>query len=355
MPSAGDLTGLPTAAGPVPPGAASASVQAGSALSSSALLSNLLPVLGKKSALGSPGIYIGEGLPPVPTKLAEKIRRWEFTEMADLLPEYWGGTGYKTDEEETESTRRAPARRKRKVTEIGTWLQCFGTYIAVLAGSSPEAVPELVAYQIFILGASQDFEGLAWVTYDSAFQRQAAATGNRCWSRVNPSLHSICFGGAAKRAVRCDLCLSLTHPTRECALVSDPDPEVGTRLKTLEVALLAFTGNQTATGAVNSLGGPRPLSGSQEWFSGGPEPCRKWNAKRCGYRRCRHPHVCNLCGGPHPAVECRGSLTGPVGGAGPLYGQWIPQRPMPEDPLRPRGGFGPTRGQHETRGAGRPY
>ena len=130
--------------------------------------------------------------------------------------------------------------------------------------------------------------------------RLAAATGNRYWSRVNPSLHSICFGGAAKRAVRCDLCLSLTHLTRECALVSDSDPEVGIRLKMLEVALLAFTGNQTATGAVNSLGGPHPLSGSQEWFSGGPKPCRKWNAKRCGYRRSRHPHICNLCGGPPP-------------------------------------------------------
>ena len=88
MPSVGDLTGLPPTAGPVPPGVASASVQAGSALSSSALLSNLLPVLGKKSALGSPSIYVGEGLPPVPTKLAEKIRRWEFTKMAALLPEY---------------------------------------------------------------------------------------------------------------------------------------------------------------------------------------------------------------------------------------------------------------------------
>ena len=145
MPSAGDLAKLPTTARPGPTGAAT-SQQVGGALSSSALIANLLPVVGKKSRLGSPGVYVGEGLPPVPTKLAEKVRRWEFVEMAELLPEYWGlVVGVKAEEEESSHTRRIMSKRQ-KVTDIGTWLQCFGTYIAVMAGGSPEVVPELLAY-----------------------------------------------------------------------------------------------------------------------------------------------------------------------------------------------------------------
>lgn len=327
-----------------------------------ALISNLLPVMGNKSGLGSPGIYVGEGLPPVPAKLAKTIRRWEFTEMSELLPEYWGFvSGAKSEEDESLQARRIPAQKKRKVTDIDTWLQCFGTYIAVMAGGSPEAVPELIAYQLFILGASQDYEGLAWVTYDAAFRRQAAATGNRQWSRVNPSLHSICFAGAAKRAVRCDLCLSRTHQTRDCALVSDPDPEMGTRLRLLEAALSALTWKQatSTSGATQARAVTSPRQYSP--YGGEPEPCRKWNEKRCGYRRCRYPHVCSECGGAHPAVECPiRPLTGPLmpdprGARGLMYPQGGLRRPPPEQPIHPRGGFGPTRGQPRAPGTGRPY
>ena len=35
------------------------------------------------------GVYVGEGLPPVPEKLAVKIRAWKFVDMAEMLPEYW--------------------------------------------------------------------------------------------------------------------------------------------------------------------------------------------------------------------------------------------------------------------------
>ena len=51
---------------------------------------NLLPNLGQtKEPPQSGGIYVGEGLLPVPAQLAEKITRWEFVEMCKLLPEFW--------------------------------------------------------------------------------------------------------------------------------------------------------------------------------------------------------------------------------------------------------------------------
>jgi len=35
------------------------------------------------------GICIGEGLAPVPEKLAARIKKGEFIEMCELIPEYW--------------------------------------------------------------------------------------------------------------------------------------------------------------------------------------------------------------------------------------------------------------------------
>ena len=78
------------------------------------------------------------------------------------------------------------------------------------------------------------------MTYDAAFFRQAFITGNRQWSKVNPSLYSICFAGVARTGQRCELCLSLSHQTSACMLVGDTDPDVSDRLKTLESTMLAL-------------------------------------------------------------------------------------------------------------------
>ena len=34
-------------------------------------------------------IYLGEGFPPVPAKLVEKVRRGDFIKMYELLPDLW--------------------------------------------------------------------------------------------------------------------------------------------------------------------------------------------------------------------------------------------------------------------------
>ena len=289
-----------------------------------AAMLNLLPSMGhSKGASLSAGIYVGEGLLPVPAKLAEKITQWEFVEMAELLPEFWSSLVSK-ESTPTPAPRQGASRRKRAVTDIATWIQCFATYISVMSTPHPQAVPELLAYLIFILRASQDFGGVAWVTYDAAFRRQAFITGNQQWSKVNPSLYSICFSGAARTGVRCELCLSLSHPTGECTLVCDPDPDISTRLKTLESAVLAFTSRSPQQGA--------PLAKL-------PDICRNWNVGRCRMPQCRYRHACRVCGGPNPAFACCDRPLGPRSNPN-LH----PLGPLP--PGEPRGGMAhlqPTR------------
>ena len=58
-------------------------------VSVAAKLANLLPSANAELAPVSEGVYIGDGLPPAPTKLAAKIRKGEFVEMGELLPEFW--------------------------------------------------------------------------------------------------------------------------------------------------------------------------------------------------------------------------------------------------------------------------
>ena len=127
------------------------------------------------------------------------------------------------------------------MTDIFTWLQCYGAYVSTRATAAPELIPELMAYMATIVWVSQDFEGLAWVRYDVAFRRQAALTGNTRWSTINPTLYTMCFSGRAAAQKRCELCFATSHSDKECAQRSDPDPEMKDRLKTLESALLAWT------------------------------------------------------------------------------------------------------------------
>ena len=130
----------------------------------------------------SASIYIGEGLLPVPAKLAVRIKHSEFIDMAELLPEFWASLGAK-ETVTSGAACGAVSHQKQAVTDV-SWIQCFATYVSVMSMSHPEAVPELLAYLIFILRVRQGFCGVAWVTYDLVFQQQAFITGNRQCSGV---------------------------------------------------------------------------------------------------------------------------------------------------------------------------
>ena len=128
----------------------------------------------------------------------------------------------------------------------------------LLSAKHPEAVPELMSYMVAIIWASEDYVNLAWVLYDAAYWHQATANNNRTWSRINPSLFSLCFMGKARTANRCDLCLAASHATKDCTLVAEGDPDLPSRLKVVESVVAAFS--QTARLIVSCMGlldGPR--------------------------------------------------------------------------------------------------
>ena len=214
------------------------------------------------------GIYVGEGWQPVPGKLAEKIWQWEFVEMAELLPEQWN---VRKDDAG------ALGRRRKQVTNIDTWLQCFTSYTSVMSRRFPEDVVELLGYMRGVLKACHDFSGLAWVHYDATFRKQAAASGNRRWSGVNASLYSLCFTG--KTAV--------AHVASDCPLTQD-DQDVSCSVKVV----------RSVVAAMSSAGSSGRMAGR------GDAICRSFNAGLCTYPHCRFRHECSSCGGSHPEVSC---------------------------------------------------
>ncbi len=169
----------------------------------------------------------------------------------------------------------------------------------------PSRIPELIAYQATIVRASQDYAGLAWVRYDSAFRRQAALTGLTRWSAINLTLYTLCFAGSARTATRCEICFATTHHTKECAQQGNLDPGVRGHPKEIEKAVLSLTASAGPLAAV-------PPRGSGPVRSPSGQACHLWNDNRCTFRHCRHSHVCINCGGGHPAMACPGAGSQPT-------------------------------------------
>ena len=88
--------------------------------------------------------------------------------------------------------------------DIKVWVQCFASYVKIVAVNEPERVADLLGYMISIIKASQDFAGSAWVTYDDMFRRQAANDKENICSNINTSLFSLCFTSNARTSSRCE-------------------------------------------------------------------------------------------------------------------------------------------------------
>ena len=157
--------------------------------------------------------------------------------------------------------------------------------VGVLSTRYPQMVPKLTAYLATIVKCSRDFEGVAWAQYDRAYRRQMAQTKDPQWSKLNPTLFSLCFAGKGKRNAVCCHCLSDNHVAESC-------PENPARMSV-----------QWQMG----VGWPTPVQaspkGAQKPKSGFTNICYLFNKKEgsgCAFSPCKFAHVCLGCRGDHP-------------------------------------------------------
>ena len=153
---------------------------------------------------------VGPNSTPIPQKIMRKIWNGEYIDMAELLPEKLH-TG---PQQEPHSADARKPRRKR-VTSILQWVECFNAFIGVMLAYHPSRASDLLGYSSLIVHAARKYKGDNWMQYDSNFRKRAAAFPTERWAEINPTLWQLAFANASPRS-HCELCFSLDHLTEHC-------------------------------------------------------------------------------------------------------------------------------------------
>ena len=236
------------------------------------------------------------GLPAVPQKVVKKILGGEYIDMAELLPDAWRMEELMFTSQSAQTCPGAvrAANRKRPVTDILTWVECFSVLAAIVTAKCPERAGHLFAYQRSVVRASQLFEGPAWVSYDSQFRRKASLTGSWEWGVSDTALYNECFTGRAKTKQYCRICLSDGHMERHCPLATPTTGQPAPVMPTVPRPPFQQTEqepNRRADRKVVELCGR----------------FNKYTGNDCTFNDCRFAHICSRClQGPHPASRCPG-------------------------------------------------
>ena len=138
-----------------------------------------------KTPLNKPFI-LSEGLPTVPYKLTVRILKGEFVDMAELLRDNLEAQRRAASMAQSPPASAAtPTKYRREIPDLLSWVQCFGTYMAVLTSKFPQRMKELLAYQTLIVREACHCGGKGWLAYDSYFRQQVVGDESADWLRLN--------------------------------------------------------------------------------------------------------------------------------------------------------------------------
>ena len=135
-------------------------------------------------------VQVGTGLASMSARLVEDIKANKFVDFSELPPAKGKGSqtlqaleGQVVVVQATELIQ-----TRRIIPDLATWSQCFALYVAVIAQSQPERVPELMAYQSLIAKVSQKYKWPAWVVYDQNFRGEVAGKTDQSWAKLDPGI-----------------------------------------------------------------------------------------------------------------------------------------------------------------------
>ena len=173
----------------------------------------------------------------------------------------------------------------------------------VQATKHPEALPELISYQLLIVQHSQKFSYPSWLRYDIDFRTWAARTGTRKWSQINVLCYALAFTGQGSASHWCPMCfVDGGNHTIDCPSFSPTAP--------------SYNANPQPPAQQRPTRPPlrRPL------LSSPPPPkrpqidhCILYNKQDggCPYGRdCKFSHCCSWCKKVgHPITKCPVKLS----------------------------------------------
>ena len=150
---------------------------------------------------------IVEGMPPIASKLLDRIRRWDYVDLVDLLSE---PTAKQYDVPSSSHNQvilvqslEQVRKKKKNISDIETWLQAFSMYAAALVSDPTTSKDEsagLLAHMYLITQIAKDLGGTQWYKYDKEFRERAAATNTRVWGTLNVSIYGRCLVGPQPQA-----------------------------------------------------------------------------------------------------------------------------------------------------------
>ena len=159
----------------------------------------------------------------------------------------------------------APAKKRVvEITDILTWIQAFTIYQWIFCSTYPSRWQDTTQYKLLILQTASQFPGPAWLNYDTAFRKDAAASLLADWSKMNLDLYNF-------------------H--------------------------IRASGTVTGQSASHSTSLPHTSASSNVPPKRSFDPiqyCRSWNDGACRWSlgQCRYRHVCERCDGQHPLTNC---------------------------------------------------
>ena len=198
----------------------------------------------------------------------------------------------------------------RSIQDVNQWVQCFNTFISVVALRGPEKVRDLLAYSSIIVRAARDFFDTPWLSYDAHFRRHAAASpgGRLAVAGVDPALWTLYFTNARPK-MRCTHCDGIGHSFASC----NHRPYARDSYR------------QQPTGP---SGGGFARPGAQSGQRNSPI-CKRWNYRQCTSPYCSFQHVCLNCKVmAHKLANAREPLSRVLGNIGLLFGRCRPRRPQ---------------------------
>ena len=170
----------------------------------------LLPATLPSPSASSP--KVPPGCPTLPAKMVAKILSKEYFDLADLLPDQLragpSSLGGPLDRIVVlpESLFEANKRKRRQIPDIAAWVRVYSIYMLYLGHGFPELLPELIAYQLFIVQHSLKFEYPSWLHYDMEFRQWAAANKFEAWAQIHPQFYAFAFTAQARVSSWCSIC-----------------------------------------------------------------------------------------------------------------------------------------------------
>ena len=242
-------------------------------------------------------IPTGSGLASLPKKLVDRIVSGQYVDFSELPPAKGRTRSLPNTEEGHIVVIRAEdlAGARKMIPDLATWLQCFCLYSAVITEREPDRTKSLLAYATTIAKASLKYSWPSWVVYDQNFRQEAADSGNKDWSRIDPSIYTQCFTSAAISSESwCKFCQSVDHNSDVCPLKAVPGSSMGSALNS------SFRKRPAEQSMPTSRKRPAPHSINQI--------CKKYNQFNgdCKFgEACIYQHKCEVCEKPgHPRTRC---------------------------------------------------